>query len=130
MFYEKNRLRARTNSTQPTMTDQSQARETDINVIVQRFTVTGRVPGPSTQPIAGVDFTKMPEDFRGFIHKARTLEENRRKLPKELRDMPIGELMALTPEQLTAKLTPPAPSPEPPKEPEKQCLNSTPSETA
>lgn len=105
MSYAINRLRARISNTEPTLTDQSQARDADINVIVGRYLTTGRVPAPTSQPLYG-DFTETPEDLRGYIHRARTLDANRRKLPKELRDMPIAELMALTPDQLKAIITP------------------------
>lgn len=94
----------------PTLTDQSQAAETDINVIVKRYGVHGQAPGTTREPMYG-DFTGLPTDLRGFIETGRALEEHRERLPEKLRDMPITELLALTPEELTNILTPPAPPP-------------------
>lgn len=112
--YHENKMRARTRNTDPSMTDQSQARDTDINVIVGRFQVTGRVPSAPTPAMSG-DFSEIPLDgLRGFIHRARKLAQHLRNLPECLRGMPPEELLALTPEQLKDKLTPP-PTPEPPK---------------
>lgn len=90
----------------PTLTDQSQANDTDINVIVKRYGIHAQAPGNPAQPMYG-DFSGLPTDLRGFIEVGRTLEENRQRLPEPLRDKPIEELFALTPEQLTAILTPP-----------------------
>lgn len=106
MFYEKNRLRAKTRNTSPSETDQSSARDTDINVIVGRFVKTGMAPAAKNQPMAG-DFSNLPTDLAGFINTAKTMKYLRNKLPPQLQDMKIEEIMALTPEQLTAKLTPP-----------------------
>lgn len=105
--YAKNKAAARTRNTEPTMTDQSQARETDINVIVSRYGVSGQLPASGQEPMYG-DFSNMPEDLRGFIEVSRTLNDHYRNLPPELRQMGLEELLALTPEELTNKLTPPA----------------------
>lgn len=114
MKYQENKARAKTKNTEPTMTDQSAARETDINVIVQRYAVHGTMPGSAQQPISG-DFTELPTDLRAMIEKTREVADLRKKLPKELRSMTMPELMALTPEQLKNKLTPPE-APKPPAE--------------
>jgi len=106
MSYAINKQRARTRTTKPTLTDQSQAKDTDINIIVRTMGITGTVPTPSVPPMGG-DFTKFPTDLRGFIEESREMKNRRRALPKELRDMPIEELLALTPNKLTAILTPP-----------------------
>lgn len=104
-----------TRTTKPTKTDQSMAKDTDLNVIVGKF-LKGQLPtGAPIEPVYG-DFTRYPDDLRGFIKTARELNQHRAELPEKLRDMPVEQLMALTNEQLTAILTPPAPSPEPPKE--------------
>lgn len=108
-YYEKNRLRARTRNTEPTLTDQAGARDTDINVIVKTFTRTGMVPSGQGKPLVGLDFTQLPQDLRGFIETANSLNQIKNRLPAELRSMDIAELMALTPEQLRNKLTPPTP---------------------
>lgn len=110
-IYQRNKARAIYRNTEPTMTDQAGAKETDINVIVGRFMVSNQLPTTGQEPIYG-DFTNLPEDLRGFIETAQSLAEKRAELPEALRDMPIEELLALTPEELTNKLTPPAPTPD------------------
>lgn len=108
-YYAKNRLRARTINTEPTLTEQSMARDTDINIIVQKFRITGRVPGTQQQPMAG-DFTNLPTDLRGFIETAKSIKDVRKQLPPQLREMPIEELLSLTPDKLTSILTPDTPT--------------------
>lgn len=105
MYYE-NRKRARTVNSQPTLTEQSMARDTDINIIVSKFRITGRVPAAQQQPMAG-DFTNLPTDLRGFIESARTIKDVRKQLPPQLREMPVEELLALTPDKLASILSPP-----------------------
>lgn len=113
MSYRENKERAKTRNDQPTMTEQSQARDTDINVIVGKFIKTGVAPGAAQEPQYG-DFSNLPSDLRGFIEVAESLAEKRAALPAKLKNMPMDELLALTPEQLTNILTPPA---EPPAQP-------------
>jgi len=110
MYYQMNRLRAQTKHVKPTRTDQSQAKDTDINVIVGKFLTNGVVPGNNAKPMSG-DFTGLPSDLRGMIETSREMEKKRRQLPPALREMPIDELLALTPDKLTSILTPPAPTP-------------------
>lgn len=92
---------------EPTLTDQSQANDTDINVIVKRYGIHGQLPGAATPPMFG-DFTQLPTDLRAMIEMARSLEERRADLPQQLREMPIEHILALQPDELTAILTPPA----------------------
>ncbi|QXP08150.1 MAG: internal scaffolding protein [Arizlama microvirus] len=106
MYYAQNKARTRTTDKTPTQTDQSQAHETDINVIVKRYATTRRVPGTTSEPLYG-DFTELPTDLRGMIETSRDIQARRRELPAALRDMPIEELLALTPERITNILTPP-----------------------
>lgn len=101
--YKRNRLRAQTTNTDPTLTEQSMAKDTDINIIVQKFRITGRVPGAQQTPIAG-DFTNLPTDLREMIETSRDLKRRRAQLPPELREMPIEELLALTPDKLRETL--------------------------
>lgn len=115
-YYEKNRLLARTVNKEPTLTDQSQAHETDINVIVGRFLKTGAAPGTAAQPMYG-DFSRLPNGLREFIDQARSLEQHRAALPAALRDLPPEKLMTLTMEEAAAILQPPKPTTEPAKEP-------------
>lgn len=105
MYYAENKLRARIFNNEPTMTDQSQANETDINVIVKRFGISGQVPQGNAQPMYG-DFTMFPDNLRDMMHLARDLNERRAALPPQLKNMPIEQLLALTPEELTAILAP------------------------
>lgn len=99
------------------LTDQGAARETDINVIVNRFTRTGMVPTTRRDPMYG-DWTHFPPDLRGVIELARSGEEHRKNLPEALRGMSLEELANLTPEQLKEKLTP-APTDKPAETPPK-----------
>jgi len=105
MGYYQNRQRARTQNNEPTMTDQSQAKDTDINVIVNQFMKTGQAPGAATQPMYG-DFTQLPNDLRGMIELNRSMKDKRASLPPQLKDLALEELLALTPEALEAKLKP------------------------
>lgn len=109
--YHRNKEKAKSRNTEPSLTDQSAARDTDINVIVKSFLVHGQAPGRMEAPIQDADFTNMPTDLRGMIEEGRELHSRLAKLPPELRDIPVTELLALTPEQLKNKLTPPAPPP-------------------
>lgn len=58
------------------------------------------------------DFADLPRDLRGYIHMAKGLERLKGKLPEALKGKSPFELAALTNEQLTAILTPPAPKPD------------------
>lgn len=109
--YRINKERAKYTETQPSLTDQSQANETDINVIVSRYGVTGQVNGNAGTPMYD-DFSNLPEDLRGFIDAARSIQALNDQLPEALRDIPTEELLNLTAEQLASKLAPtPANSP-------------------
>lgn len=113
MGYYENKARAQTKNTEPTLTDQAGARDTDINVIVGRFRRTGMVPASQQQPMAG-DFTALPQDLRGYIEAAKQRDLLHARLPDELKSMKLADLMALTDEEIVAKLKP-APKPEPQK---------------
>lgn len=108
MNYQKNKERAKTRPTKPTQTDQASAKETDINVIVKNFTVHGQAPGTTQQPMYA-NFADLPRDLRGFIELGRSMQNGIKQLPKQLSDLTMDELFALTREQITAKLTPPQP---------------------
>lgn len=111
MYYNRNRKLARTINTEPTATDQSQARESDINVIVGRFLRTGVAPGAPLPTLNGVDWTNFPNDLRGFIETGRRIDEYRAALPQQLREMPTEQILSLKPDELTNILKPPAPTP-------------------
>jgi len=104
--YYKNRLRARTENHLPTATDQSQAAETDINVIVRNFMKHGEAPGAAGEPLYG-DFTELPNNLRDFIETARTLNENRNNLPQALRALPVEQLLSLPVEEMKKLIDPP-----------------------
>lgn len=96
-------------NTEPTMTDQSAVANTDLNVIINQFLKTGR-PQNSGIPRYG-DFTEIPNDLRSIIEMSRSMQRRRRELPPQLRDMPVEELLALTPDDIKEILTPPADKP-------------------
>lgn len=103
--WRKMRELARTFNTEPSLTDQSQEQETNINVIIGRMGISGQVPGPAHAPMGG-DFTQLPRDLRDFIERSRGLNDLRKELPDKLRDMPIDELLSLTPTQVKNLLNP------------------------
>lgn len=108
--YHKNKAAAVFKNTDPTLTAQDQAADTDINVIVRRHTTTGMVNGTSKEPIYE-DFSNLPRGLRDMIVTARSLDRVRKELPPGLRDLPTEQLLTLTPEALHNILTPPAPPP-------------------
>lgn len=117
MSYRDRKAAAITYTTEPTLTDQAAARDTDINVIVAQFTIHGQVPGQTGQPMYD-DFTQLPSDLRGFIERSRELETAKAKLPDALKKLSIDALLGLTTAQLTDILTPkPADKPAEQKEP-------------
>lgn len=104
--YLKMKERAKFRSTQPSMTDQSQTKSTDVNVIVKQFQVTGAFPGSPTPPMYG-DFSQLPQDLAEALEQSRSLNKLRARLPKELQAMTLQELIALTPADIERILTPP-----------------------
>jgi len=116
MYYQQNRLRAQFKSIKPTLTDQSAAKDTDINVIVKQFGLGGQVLGNRAQPIYE-DFTQYPRDLREFIEVSRAVRTHIADLPDELRNLPMDQLLNLPPKELLAKLVKPAPTPAPPEPP-------------
>ena len=114
--HEELRAKARTVNDEPTATDQSAARETDLNIILQRYAQSGTLQSHGKDPMYE-DWTEYPEDLRGFIERARTAEKLRASLPQELKGKTLDELVRLTPNELHNILTPPAPTPPPKDEP-------------
>lgn len=110
MNYQRNKLAAITKITAPSMTDQSQARSTDINIIVRQFLSSGQAAGQAGKPMYG-DFTQLPTGLRDMIHMSRRLNKHRAQLPEQLKDISIDKLLTLTPAELTNILTPPAKEP-------------------
>lgn len=95
----------------PSMTDQSGAEDTDINVIVKRYGVYGTVPSGMKQPQYGTDYSEIPSDLRDVIESARMLEIYRGELPEALRAINVEDLITMTPQAIAAILNPPAPMP-------------------
>lgn len=114
MYYQRNKLAAIFNNTMPTKTDQADAKNTDINIIVGQAAISGTVPGRNKEPIYA-DFSQLPTDLREMIETTRNIETLRKTLPPQLREKPIEELLTLTPDAIAQILTPtPAPTPAPP----------------
>lgn len=111
--YKANKADAVTFNTDPTLTDQSMAETTDINIIVTQFLRTGQHPMAPQGTYA--DYTQFPTDLREMFETARGVKEQVAALPKELRGIPLEELVNMTNEQITAML--PKPASEPAKEP-------------
>lgn len=101
----------------PTMTDQSGAKDADLNVIVERMIRTGTVTQAKDQPMYG-DFSELPRDYREFIHQARSLEKLRGELPKELAALTVEDLVVMDNRALADYLKPKEP-PQEVKEPQK-----------
>lgn len=104
---ELRREAARFINTEPTMTDQSAASQTDLNIIMTQFLKTGTSPSTS-QPVYG-DFSELPNNLRDAIEQARSVSRIRSQLPPQLREMPVEDILSLTPEQLGDILTPAQP---------------------
>lgn len=113
--YKRNKAKAVFINTEPTLTDQAGERDTDINVIVAQFGIHGQAPTGAKDPVYG-DFTGMPTDLRGTIEMARRVNYHKNRLPPQLAELTTEELLALTPEQVKAKLTPVDEPTETPKE--------------
>lgn len=84
----------------PSKTDQASAHDTDINIIVQKFAVTGRVPAKEGEPLTG-DFTLVPTDLQTLLKPAEYIIDNMKRLPKEMQK----RLAKFTPEQLRGMQT-------------------------
>jgi len=112
-------VNAKTGEIVPSQTDQAGARETDINVIVGTMLKTSMVNAQDKEGEYG-DFSELPEDFREMIHLTREMPTLQKKLPKELGNLTLQQLMELTPDEAKRIMEPPAPTPEtrptPPKE--------------
>lgn len=113
--YLKRKEAAKYRSSKPTMTDQSQAADTDVNIIMGKFGIGGTVTVTGKQPIYA-DFTGLPSNLADMIRMSRRSAELRQSLPPQLRQMPDEQLFALTRDELTNILTPPEPPAEKPEE--------------
>lgn len=107
MYYQANKIASKTRTTEPSLTDQSQAASTDVNVILKghKFGQPALGRGAAQAP-AFEDYTNLPDDYRQAIELARQLPNTWGKLPPQLRNIPIDQLINKTPNELTAMLTP------------------------
>lgn len=110
--YHDNKARARTKTVNPTLTDQSQTNDTDINKIVPRFLASGTLPGAPKPPIYG-DFTEAPNSLRHALHMVKRAKLLQERLPEPLKGMNIDALTRLTIDEIKTKLAPPADPPAP-----------------
>lgn len=115
--YRTQKEAAKYRSTKPTLTDQSQAADSDVNVIMAKYAVTGTAPGAAGEPLYG-DFSKLPKDLRGMIEMARGIEKLRGELPAQLAQLNVADLVEMDDKTLADLLKPAQTTPpkqEPPK---------------
>lgn len=72
-----------TTNTEDSMTQQNDAKDCDINVIMQRYKVTGQIPLPTMPPRFG-DFSEVT-DYRTAIHQVMSAKDTFNKLPAKIR---------------------------------------------
>lgn len=103
--YKTNKAKAIFRNEEPSATDQSQANDTDINVIIKRYGITGSAPGAAHEAMYE-DFSELPNDLREMIEQSRDMARLRRELPAPLQEMDLHELLSLTPDKINAILQP------------------------
>jgi len=111
MNHEQRRAKGRTTNDGKSLADQSQADDTNINVILKKYGVTGVATGRSGPP-QYIDHSTQPKDLREAYEQVREVHALREALPEPLRHKTIDELDNLTMEQLNTILHPPATPPE------------------
>jgi len=104
MSYRENKRRAITPTIGVTMTDQSGAEATDINVIVRKMNQTGMMPAGAKQPIYA-DFSDIPNNLKDMLDMSRNLEEHRSQLPEGLQGLSTAELINTPPARLQEMIT-------------------------
>lgn len=72
-----------TYNTEASMTQQADAKDADINVIMAKYQVTGQMPQVLMQPLFG-DFTETP-DYRKAVEIIREAEEAFLEIPAKIR---------------------------------------------
>lgn len=70
--------------TEPSLTQQSQAAEADINEIVRRFGLTGKLPENVRVPTYG-DFDGVVDDYQSALNAIRSAEESFMAMPADVR---------------------------------------------
>lgn len=68
-----------------TRTQQQFKDECDINVILERFGVTGQLPLNAMQPLTG-DFVNVEGDYQMALEAVRAADENFMRLPSKIRE--------------------------------------------
>lgn len=102
--YHRNKELSKTLTIGQTMTDQSGAEATDINIIVKKLAMTGTIPGSSTPPMY-VDMSEIPDNLRDMLEMSRNIEKHRNELPQALRSLSTAELLSTDPNRLSAMIT-------------------------
>lgn len=97
--YQKNKELSKSYNYEPTMTDQSQRDQTDINVVMRNHAISGMVQGPKHPPMYE-DFAALPEDLRGFLDMGRELQQHRVNLPEALKHLDDAQLLTADPREL------------------------------
>lgn len=96
--------------TMPSLADQAGADETNVNIIMKKYAITGSIPGHN-KPHIDMDLSLMPSDLRTMLEITREVGKLRDQLPRELKDIPWDKLDSMTNAELAAILTPPAQTP-------------------
>lgn len=109
-----NKNRGKTSQKKPTLTDQSGAKDSDLNVIVKKFISTATLPGTTKTAMYG-DFTELAGDLRELIERTRAVEKLRGKLPEALQNLSMQDLVEMDPKALSDILKP-KPTEQPPAE--------------
>jgi len=115
MNHNERQAKGRTYNDGPNITDQSQAQDTDINVILKKYGVTGVARGTTNAP-EYLDHTELPQDLRQALDMAHRAQDLQKSLPPQLRDKTLEELTRLTHTEIQTILTPPAAPPDKPKD--------------
>lgn len=105
MTYMANKIRAMFRNTDPSKTDQSQAKDTDVNHIIKRFQQTQSAP-PMKTPGSYADITEVPGDLRAALEMATSMQSLRQRLPEPLRAYPVEDLLVMTPAELNSIVNP------------------------
>lgn len=116
MYYQANKIKSKTRTTTPSLTDQSAAPSTDVNVILanHKFNEPALGRGAAEAP-QYEDYTNLPDDYRQALELARQLPNTWGKLPPVLQGIPIDQLINKTPNEINAMLIPAQPPAKPPE---------------
>lgn len=104
MGYAENKARSKILTIGTTMTDQSGAAATDINIIVAKMNQTGMMPQTSKQGFYA-DMSEIPTNLRDMLELSNSMEQNRNSLPDALRHLSTAELLDTPPQRLQEMMT-------------------------